>query len=99
MQKIIPFGLSLWAAAVLSACVVGPNFRPPQTPAAVFHHSDAQLVAGQSVEARWWTQFGDPTLEALVQQALHSNIDLRGAVARVSEARALFKKPGCLDMV
>lgn len=37
---------------------------------------------------RWWTLFGDPALERLVDEALAHNADLESAVARVREARA-----------
>jgi outer membrane protein, multidrug efflux system len=36
----------------------------------------------------WWAVFGDPVLSRLEEQALASNQDLQGAVARVTEARA-----------
>jgi multidrug efflux system outer membrane protein len=37
---------------------------------------------------RWWTLFGDPALERLVDEALAHNADLESAIARVREARA-----------
>ena len=40
---------------------------------------------------RWWTLYGDPVLERLVDEALSSNRDLAVAVARVEEARALLR--------
>lgn len=40
--------------------------------------------------SRWWTAFDDPQLDALVNRALQRNTDLRGAAARVAEARALL---------
>ena len=36
----------------------------------------------------WWQVFDDPTLQALVREALINNLDVRVAVARVEEARA-----------
>jgi outer membrane protein, multidrug efflux system len=36
----------------------------------------------------WWTVFNDPVLDRLEEQAVASNQDLQGAVARVTEARA-----------
>ncbi|WP_083615113.1 efflux transporter outer membrane subunit [Paraburkholderia sp. SOS3] len=38
---------------------------------------------------QWWTVFDDPTLDSLEQQAHDANQDLKAAVARVKEARAL----------
>ncbi|MGB3429787.1 MAG: TolC family protein, partial [Burkholderiaceae bacterium] len=37
---------------------------------------------------RWWTQFNDPQLTALVEETLAANLDLRIAIARIEEARA-----------
>lgn len=37
----------------------------------------------------WWTAYGDPQLNTLVEHALEANLDLRVASARVKEARAL----------
>jgi len=39
--------------------------------------------------AQWWRQFGDPVLSALAERALADNRDVREAIARVKEARAL----------
>jgi outer membrane protein, multidrug efflux system len=36
----------------------------------------------------WWTVFADPVLNRLEDQAVASNQDLQGAIARVAEARA-----------
>jgi outer membrane protein, multidrug efflux system len=38
---------------------------------------------------RWWTAFDDPVLTALVEEALASNVDLAGALARIEAARAV----------
>lgn len=40
---------------------------------------------------RFWTQFNDPQLNALVEEALAANLDLRAAVARIEEARGLLQ--------
>src|SRR5512139_1083153 len=40
---------------------------------------------------RWWTQFNDPQLTALIEETLAANLDLRIAVARIEEARANLK--------
>jgi NodT family efflux transporter outer membrane factor (OMF) lipoprotein len=36
----------------------------------------------------WWTSLGDPGLTSLIDRALANNLDLKKAVARISEARA-----------
>src|SRR3989344_5393709 len=39
--------------------------------------------------ARWWRTIPDPTLQALIEQGLEANADVRIAAARVREARAV----------
>jgi multidrug efflux system outer membrane protein len=51
---------------------------------------DAPLAdATGVVQPRWWTAFGDTTLDRLVDEAVLYNNDLEQAVGRVLEARAL----------
>jgi multidrug efflux system outer membrane protein len=42
-----------------------------------------------TVPDRWWTEFKDPALTALVDEALKNNQDLAAAAARVEQARAI----------
>lgn len=41
---------------------------------------------------RWWTEFDDPTLDVLVEDALRSNLDLASAWQRLQQARALVER-------
>ena len=79
-------GISLMAAA----CAVGPNYKAPATPPAAFQNADPAVFTAANPEAEWWKAFGDPVLDQLVGQAFSANLDLKIAVARVAEARALF---------
>lgn len=72
--------------ALLSACSLGPEYAPPQPRIADQWHSEADN--GPVDNARWWESFNDPMLNALVEQMLAGNPDLRVAQARVAEARA-----------
>jgi len=46
-------------------------------------------VTTESIDtADWWTTLNDPTLNALIEQAVEANRDLRLATARIREARA-----------
>ena len=84
-------GLSLLAVSLLLAgCAVGPVYHAPiQAPVAVADASPA-IVAIEPSEPTWWRAFGDPELDSLIEQALGGNLDLKRAVARVDQARALF---------
>ncbi len=41
-------------------------------------------------QTNWWSQFEDPTLDALETNALRSNNDIRIALARLEQSRAAF---------
>jgi len=77
---------------LIGACAVGPaNERPAaQVP--------SDWAAGKA-DARWpapdwWTAFQDPVLDRLASEALANNHDLKAAVERVAEARALAQVAG-----
>jgi len=77
--------VALAAAVALAGCTVGPDYRPPATgapPAFVGPQPAATPVA-----ERWWTRFGDPVLDRLVERALADNPDVQAAASRVRQAR------------
>jgi multidrug efflux system outer membrane protein len=76
------------AAATLSACAVGPDYRAPETAATPFVAAQNAGVTEQPFEAAWWEQFKDPVLDDLIERALTADLDLKIALARVEEARA-----------
>jgi outer membrane protein, multidrug efflux system len=76
----------------LAACAVGPDYVRPETPAPPAWQELPQGVsAGEAEISEWWRAFGDPALDRLVERSLRGNRDLRQAVARVAEARALYR--------
>lgn len=76
--------IALAAAAALAACATTDT-----TPPAV----DLPAMNAPAVPAidRWWLQFDDPLLTALIEETLANNLDLRIAVARIEEARAVLR--------
>ncbi len=80
----------LCAALLAGACTVGPDYERPDveelTPASWRWKVAEPREAADKGE--WWRLLGDPALDALVEQALAHNQDLRSAVARVDAARA-----------
>jgi outer membrane protein, multidrug efflux system len=90
MRKVHSFVLAPIVAAVLAACAVGPNYHQPESRAA--EKFDGVASATYSTEkgvAQFWETFSDTTLDKLVTDALASNYDVRIAMTRVAEARAL----------
>lgn len=87
---------SLALALLLAGCSVGPDYHPPTTQLAPFHHLDAApgtALAGPDL-AVWWRRFDDPLLSRLVEQALQQNLDLAASLARVEQARAVAQAAG-----
>jgi len=77
------------AAALALAGCAGPRPEIPRaaavTPPAAWRTPSAP---GRPIDALWWRRLGDPTLSALVDEALARNTDLAIAAQRVEEARA-----------
>jgi NodT family efflux transporter outer membrane factor (OMF) lipoprotein len=84
MRNVTP----LLVVTLVAGCTVGPNHRQPEVAVPERFGAATQPVAQQVELARWWTTFGDPQLDALVERAVASNLDLKVAEARVREARA-----------
>ena len=72
----------------LTACVSTP--RPtPDTRLPAAYEAPAGTALPQASLDRWWTQFNDPQLTALIDTALESSPDARAAAAVLDEARAV----------
>lgn len=77
------------AALALAGCAIGPDYVRPESPLpAGYNYSRGDEASAGMVAAQWWTQFGDPALNDLVDQALNHNGDLRHSVALVEQAEA-----------
>lgn len=82
--------MALAVLAIVSACAV-PPVQPPVPPvplSAAFAQDGLAPVAGQALDGAWWAGYGDPSLTALVEQALAANQDVAIALQRVAQARA-----------
>jgi multidrug efflux system outer membrane protein len=73
--------------------MVGPDYRRPDVVLpAQFPEADPALTQAQAgVPPAWWTLYGDPLLDDLVDAALANNADIAQAVARVEEAQAILR--------
>ena len=74
----------------LSACAIGPDYqRPPTDFPDRFQEKTAVLPEDVlRVEPKWWLNYNDPVLNAMVEQALSYNNDLAVAVAQMDDAAA-----------
>ncbi|MGZ8159850.1 MAG: TolC family protein, partial [Methylobacter sp.] len=80
--------LALFTALLLSGCpAVGPDYEPPKIPVPQ-QWSETTAATGVQPD-KWWKTFNDPVLDKLISDAIVSNLDLKLALERVKDARAL----------
>ncbi len=87
--------LATFSANVFAA--VGPDYHRPSAPASS-HFQDEELGTWKMASPSdaisrgdWWTIFNDSILNDLEREAAQNNQDLKSAIARVTEARALAR--------
>ena len=81
----------LLALSLLQGCKVGPDYVGPKANVPDVWHQRATegLAAGESQVQTWWRVFEDATLDDLIQRAGANNLNLRQALTRIRQARAL----------
>jgi NodT family efflux transporter outer membrane factor (OMF) lipoprotein len=95
--------LTIATCLLMAGCTVGPDFRKPPAPdvggyaarplsttaaAPNVAGGDAQrFVEGSDIPGDWWTLFHSRPLNALIEQSLANNPDLKAAQAALSQAR------------
>jgi len=80
---------ALLLVTLLSACMVGPDYRRFAVDALkVWRFGVTEVYEISNVA--WWDQFYDPVLSDLVRAALKSNLDLEIAAANVDQAAAQY---------
>ena len=83
--------IAMGLAVTLSGCMVGPNYNePPAAPVAdEYRDPGSDAIKREPADvAAWWTVFGDPILNGLVQTSYKQNPTLQSAGVRVLEAQA-----------
>jgi len=83
-----PIAIILGAAG-LQACTVGPEYEPPAmaVPAEFRFSIDGAIDAA---DTEWWRGFEDPVLDALIDESLANNNDIRTATANVEQFAAVI---------
>ncbi|RQH05783.1 efflux transporter outer membrane subunit [Paraburkholderia dinghuensis] len=90
MRNALAFGV----CCALCACSLAPPWRQPDLPVAgTFEGPDVIRPGGDrlATEIGWEDFFGDPQLKYLIAEALERNRDLAASVARIEQARALYR--------
>src|ERR1017187_363778 len=79
--------LGLWT--FVAGCAVGPNYKRPPVNAPEKFRGETETSTNSFANLPWWQVFHDDTLQNLIRTALTNNYDLRIAVTRVEQARAM----------
>ena len=96
-SKIMTCAVTCYSLLSLGGCVMGPDFKTPETPLAA-HWANTPSQSGHSgtaespVDMRWWDSFGDAQLSALVREAQTHNFDLQMAASRLEQSRAMRRQ-------
>jgi multidrug efflux system outer membrane protein len=87
-----PYRLVLMLALGLTAagCAARSSHTSPDPASAALPALDPAHFNSSPYDPRWWTEFEDPALDALEAAALEVNHDIRVAIARLAQARAMF---------
>jgi len=77
----------IMALTTVTGCTVGPDYVKPEVDIPDDWRYNIEDASG-TVNSQWWEQFDDPVLDALINEALINNKDVRIAAARVEEFAA-----------
>jgi multidrug efflux system outer membrane protein len=91
LRWISNIGLTLGLfCALMSGCMVGPNYHAPSAPTApAFKEAAPTSAVAVPAGGAWWQVFNDATLNDLEAQAVIANPDIQIAVAHVDQADAV----------
>jgi multidrug efflux system outer membrane protein len=70
------------------ACALGPDYHRPETKIPAAFRFEPTATTDSFADHGWWQIYQDPTLQALIREALVTNFDVRIAAARIDQARA-----------
>jgi len=89
-RKFFAITAAVVGLTFLSGCAVGPDYKRPDLKLPDKHRgaitaNDKKFLA----DFPWWDIFKDPTMKALIDDALKNNFDLKMATAKAEQMREL----------
>ena len=88
------FSLAFILFTGVNGCInLGPDYQRPEFGVDIpgsYQNDLSEPALSPVIEDRWWQDFDDPELNALVEEVLVRNWDLKQATARILESRALY---------
>ncbi|HAL45117.1 MAG: hypothetical protein A2Y12_03400 [Planctomycetes bacterium GWF2_42_9] len=71
-------------------CTVGPNYQTPDINSpAKWNITPKSSITQRKINTEWWRTFDDPQLDSYIQRAIGTNLDVRLAMERLQQARAI----------
>ncbi|MBL7845688.1 MAG: efflux transporter outer membrane subunit [Cyclobacteriaceae bacterium] len=81
--------LIVFILLVLAGCAVGPKYSKPDVKKNQAY-TQATVQTDSITNLKWWDVYQDTVLQSLIRIAVDSNLDIRTAIARVDEAKAIL---------
>lgn len=85
MKKIIFIG----SIVILAGCAVGPKYSRPETKKPETYAQTA-MRSDSITNMKWWDVYQDSALRKLIDTAIVQNLDLKVAIARVEQSKAIL---------
>ncbi len=76
----------MMVCSLCSGCLVGPNYKRPTATVPSTYYTETSTNASSLADLPWWEVFKDAQLQALIQEALKNNYDVRIAAVRIEQA-------------
>ena len=77
-------------AVLLAGCAVGPDYqRPPAPTVLALTRQALPNTQPADISAQWWTAYGSPRINALVEQALRRNPNVEAGLANLKAAQEI----------
>lgn len=91
IKGMLVFGVSavLLPLTFISGCKVGPDYVPPEPNVPAAWRAAETAASEPNTLQQWWLVFNDPLLTDLIETAALTNPDLRAAMFRIAESRAI----------
>lgn len=94
IKSILTIGI---CACLLTGCTLGPNYNAPffafgEKTWADGGTDQASYILNAKIEQNWWQNLNDPTLNALVDEAVNANLDIKIAKKNLERADALLSQ-------
>ena len=93
MKRMIPTLLFLLTLGLLAGCAVGPDYKRPDLSVPGSYRYEVK-DASDTANTEWWRQFEDPVLDALIDEALANNKNVKISAAKIEQGgRAAHPDP------